>query len=74
MGRVAAAVVIGLAALWPCVAGGCGAGGGTRGGRSAMQVRAVEPRVDLVAGRTAVVPVEITGAIDPRRRPGVRLD
>ncbi len=74
MGRVAAAVVIGLAALWPCLAGGCGTGGGTRGGRSAMQLRAVEPRVDLIAGRTAVVPVEINGAIDPRRKPTVRLD
>ena len=78
MRLIARGVVVGmvaaLTALVPCVAGGCGTGGHMRRGSSAMHLRAVEPRVDLIAGRTAVVPVQIEGAIDPRRRPSVRLD
>jgi len=75
---IARGVVVGLvaalAALLPFGAIGCGTGGGGRGGSQAMRLRAVEPRVDLIPGRTAVVPVEIDGSIDPRRRPTVRLD
>ncbi len=70
MDRWAASLVLMVMAV---ALAACGSPDGG-GGRAAMHLRAVEPRVDLLAGYTAVVPVEISGAIDPRRRPSVRLD
>lgn len=51
-----------------------GAGGCANGPRGHGEVSPIEPRVDAFAGRTLVMPVELSGPIDPGSPVEARLD